>query len=119
MPVHVRSVSGLQVSNGDPFTRSPHLGVLTRDLGVIEHDLDVGAPTDDERQVSDVKGTTVADDETRLALATHEVRLYLDVARFEVVVNEDLDRDRPDEGVALRERVLSHGLFEFAHQGLL
>src|ERR1700677_190819 len=119
MAVHVRSVGGLQIPNSHALTGSPHFGVLTRDFGVIEHDLDIGASTNNERQVANAKGATVTDDKTGLTFSTHEVSFHLNLAWLKVVIDENLNFDRPHEGVTLRECVLAHRLFKLTHQRLL
>src|ERR1700678_3470188 len=112
MAVHVRSVGGLEVANRYSFARAPHFSVLTRNVGVVHDDFDVRAAPDDQGQVGNSEGTTVAHNQARLTLAPQKVGLHLDGTGLEVVVNEDLNLDRAHEDVALTECVLPDGFLE-------
>ena len=48
-----------------------------------------------------------------------KIGLYLDRARFEVIVNKNLDFYRPHKRVSLGQSVLANGLFQLADQCLL
>src|ERR1700733_4982747 len=119
MAVHVRTVGGLKVTNGDAVTGAPHLGVLSRHVGVVDDDLDVGTASDHQGTLSHVEAPPVIRDQPWLTFSAQEFGLDLQVSRFDVIVDEDLDLDRTDETESLTDGVLANGLFELAHQRLL
>src|SRR5665213_2675323 len=119
MPVHERSVGRLKVTDGDAFARAPDLGVTSRHVGIVDHDLNIGASTDDQRALPHVERTTVVHDQSGLTLAAQEFSLHFEIAGLDVVVDEDFDLDGTHEAEPLADGVLAHGLFKLTHQGLL